>query len=210
MFHRAPHNGTRAVKLLVLAAVATALAACASTAVQGEADIESGSMFALSNENWPNGGARYTYPLVMIVGPPGATTCGLTEPHRSGVPWMGNVDVNRTVTVGLPSIYDRRQYRTTVRYQCSVRSPEHPEGRVVVRDVPEVRVEDSYGRTHFTRQPVIVHVGEPDAGARQRWTRLRESVTAGCRANGARGLCNMSGRAWQAMEEADLGAPAAP
>lgn len=182
-----------------------ALVSCNSTGVQGEANIATGSMFALSNENWPNGSARYTYPLVMIVAPPGAETCGLTTPHRSGVPWVGYVDADRTVTIGLPSIYDRGQHRTTVRYQCLVRSPEHPEGQVVVRDVPEVLVEDSYGRTMFTRQPVIVHVGEPDANARQRWADLHQRVIAGCYGGRSGGLCGISGRAWQAMEEADLG-----
>jgi hypothetical protein len=128
----------RAANLLAIAALVGSLAACNSTQLQGTPNVSNEAMIAHSNENWPSGSATYVYPLVMIVGPPGAVSCGLAQPHRSGVPWTGNVDANRTVTVGLPSVYDRQNYQTTVRYQCRVITTEHPEGETVVRDVPNI------------------------------------------------------------------------
>lgn len=138
MFERRLPFTARAANLLAIAACVATLAACNSTQLQGTPNVSNEAMIAHSNENWPSGSATYVYPLVMIVGPPGAVSCGLAQPHRSGVPWTGNVDANRTVTVGLPSTYDHQHYQTTVRYQCRVITAEHPEGETVVRDVPNI------------------------------------------------------------------------
>lgn len=118
--------------------------------LHGEIDVATGFLTYADYISWPGSPIPVTLPLVMIVGPPGATACGLSAPSSSfrgqlgghpRAPWQGTLDGDRSVTIALPSSYQRRRgesYQSSIAYQCRVISPEWPQGRVVTRVVRDV------------------------------------------------------------------------
>ncbi|QGZ95495.1 hypothetical protein DSM104635_02344 [Terricaulis silvestris] len=151
VFFRKCSRMNRSLRTLVPILV-LALTNCAPT-IQGEMDVTTGSL-TYEESAFPAPSVTVALPLVQLVGPLGATDCGLAGPHQRGAPWRGALDEDRTTTISLPSAYARRNTLPTIRYQCRVVSAAFPNGHIVVRDVDyiELPLEPAARESRFAAQ----------------------------------------------------------
>lgn len=102
----------------LLFCIALAVAGCAN--ITGERDVLAGHMLRHQPyAAFPQPSPPEVLPLVMIVGPPGATDCWAVR-TPTGEPWSGAVDQDRTVTVALMPSRDA----VAQRYECQIRPPD--------------------------------------------------------------------------------------
>lgn len=112
--------------------IALGVVGCAN--ITGERDILAGHMvYSQPYATFPQPNPPVALPLVMIVGPPGATSCWAAR-VPAGAPWSGAVDQDRTVTVALMPSRDA----IAQRYECQVRPPDGSRAHLETRYVPYV------------------------------------------------------------------------
>lgn len=130
--------------------LALAILTAACTTIP-EIDPIAGSVEVSSFEAFP---APYSYGMqvVTLVGPPGATHCGLLRPHTFGAKWSGRVDADGAVSILLPPRGMNRQ-SPYITYQCRIVTPEAPRGVFVQRMVRDISLPINAGlRARFLEQ----------------------------------------------------------
>lgn len=123
------------MRLALLSALCSASIVAGCVEISGERDVLEGHMVRNQPyEGFPQPSPGQALPLVMIVGPPGATECWSAQLPEAP-PWRGTVDQDRTVTVATPPLAQGETIRS---YECAVRDAGDSRPHVVTRHVQSV------------------------------------------------------------------------